>query len=70
MIVEGERDPKKVIQVMTEMINTEPLAKIELVSVNNSDTLAEIPTIEGNVLISLAVIFGNVRLIDNISMIV
>lgn len=70
MIVEGERDPKKVVQVMTDMINTEPLAKIELVSINNSDTLAEISTIEGNVLISLAVIFGNVRLIDNISMIV
>ena len=50
--MDGERDPGKVVQFITEMLNTEPLANIELVSINNADTLGEISTIEGNILIS------------------
>jgi len=68
MIVEGEKDCEKIIKVMTEMINSEPLAKIELLSITNAESLAKLLKIEGKVLISLAVFFGDVRLIDNIRM--
>jgi pantoate--beta-alanine ligase len=50
---------------MADMIQKEPLARIDYVSVANPVTLEEISTVEGQVLLSMAVFFGDVRLIDN-----
>ncbi|MBD3289804.1 pantoate--beta-alanine ligase, partial [candidate division KSB1 bacterium] len=40
-------------------------ARIDYVSVSNSDTLQELDALTGQALLSLAVYFDDVRLIDN-----
>ena len=64
-IDEGETDGSALRQIMADMIQKEPLARIDYVSVANPITLEEISTIDGEVLLSTAVFFGDVRLIDN-----
>ena len=50
---------------MLEVLAGEPLADVEYVSVADDATLAEIDVVEGPALLSLAVRFDDVRLIDN-----
>jgi pantoate--beta-alanine ligase len=52
-------------QQMTSLISREPLAKIEYVSVTDTDTLEELSKIDRPALASLAVKIGKTRLIDN-----
>lgn len=63
---DGERDASRIRRRMTEMIESEPLAEIDYISVANIDTLRELDKIEDKALVSLAVRFGKTRLIDNI----
>jgi pantoate--beta-alanine ligase len=62
----GEIDAEILRQQMTALISREPLAKIEYISIANTDTLEELSTINGQVLASMAVRIGQTRLIDNI----
>lgn len=64
----GERDAGSIRAAMREMIAAEPLADIDYLSVADADTLAELETIAGPALVSLAVRFGGTRLIDNITL--
>ena len=50
------------------MIEQEPLASLDYVSVANADTLEEIEFVEGRALVSLAVNIGKTRLIDNVTL--
>ena len=61
----GETDGAALRRIMADIIQQEPLARIDYVSVANPVTLEEISIIEGEVLFSMAVFFGDVRLIDN-----
>ena len=63
---EGERSAEKIRKIMTDEINSEPLAEIDYVSCANVDTLLELGEIEDQALCSIAVIMGETRLIDNI----
>jgi pantoate--beta-alanine ligase len=64
---DGERNGKRLVEMMRADIERETLAQIEYVSVNDADTLAPLERLEDRpVLISLAVRFGKTRLIDNI----
>ena len=64
---EGERNGKKLSDIVRADIEAEPRAQIEYVSVNDADTLERLDRLEDRpVLISLAVRFGKTRLIDNI----
>jgi pantoate--beta-alanine ligase len=47
------------------VLEEEPLADVEYVSVADGTTLAELRRVEGRALLSLAVRFGSTRLIDN-----
>jgi len=47
------------------VLATEPLATLEYVSCADPATLRELATIDGPALLSMAVRFGEVRLIDN-----
>ena len=52
-----------------EMVGAEPLAELDYVSVADSETLAEIEgEVTGVAMVSLAVRFGAVRLIDNVTL--
>ena len=62
----GSRDAGAIRQAMTSLIEGEPLAKIDYVSVAHPVTLQELERIEGAALVSLAVQIGRVRLIDNV----
>jgi pantoate--beta-alanine ligase len=62
----GERDADELRRQMTALINKEPLAKIDYVSVADTANLNELDRIEGKALVSMAVFIGKTRLIDNV----
>jgi len=66
MIVSGERDAKKVQDAIREMIEAVETSNIDYIAIVDASTLKEIEEIRGEVLIALAVRFGEARLIDNI----
>jgi len=61
----GERSAEALRSVMRRVLAEEPLADAEYVSVADGRTLAELDTIDGPALASMAVRFGSTRLIDN-----
>ena len=64
-IAGGERSGDAVRAAMRGMLETEPAAEPDYVSVADPDTLAELATIDREALLSLAVRIDGVRLIDN-----
>jgi pantoate--beta-alanine ligase len=64
---DGERSATRLIDLVRSMIENEPLAKIDYVSVNDAETLAKLDKIDDRpALLSLAVFIGKTRLIDNL----
>jgi pantoate--beta-alanine ligase len=61
----GQRSISKIRKMMANIIKSESGLIIEYISFNRWDSLAELTTITGNVLISLVVRIGEVRLLDN-----
>jgi len=61
----GERSAETLRATMRAVLAAEPLADVEYVSVADDTTLEELDAVEGPALLSLAVRFGDVRLIDN-----
>jgi pantoate--beta-alanine ligase len=61
----GERSGDALRAAMADVLVGEPLAKPDYVSVADGRTLAELERVEGPALLSLAVRFGDTRLIDN-----
>jgi pantoate--beta-alanine ligase len=65
--VSGKDDAQALRQVMTEIINRQPLARLQYVSCANPGTLQELEgPIAGRALLSMAVYIGKTRLIDNL----
>jgi len=62
----GEKNADIIRQEMTSLINKEPLAKIDYVSIADAETLEELTEIDKPALASLAVRIGKTRLIDNV----
>lgn len=65
LIESGETDSKAVIKAISDNINTEPLAKIDYVSVVDFNTITPVEKIGKSVLVAIAVYIGKTRLIDN-----
>lgn len=63
---EGERKSKTLIKEIREIIESEPLARIDYISITDMIELKELKTLKGKCLIALAAYFGSTRLIDNI----
>ncbi|HEX9918946.1 MAG TPA: pantoate--beta-alanine ligase, partial [Pyrinomonadaceae bacterium] len=64
---EGERNGKKLAEIVRADIEAEPRAEIEYVSVNDADTLERLDRLDDrSVIIAVAARFGKTRLIDNI----
>ena len=61
----GERKAENLRQAMKEVIEAEPLARLQYVSCADYETLEELERVEGKTLLSMAVYFGKTRLIDN-----
>ena len=64
--LEGERSGDKLRQQISETLGSEPRARIDYVSVADPTTLKELASITKGALMSTAVYFGDIRLIDNI----
>ncbi len=62
----GERSADAIRRELLALISGEPLARVDYVSVADTETLEELDSLEGEALVSLAVHIGDVRLIDNI----
>lgn len=65
LIEAGEKDTAVIKKAITDMIETESLAKIDYVEIVDWNTLEPVDTIEGPVLNAIAVYIGKTRLIDN-----
>ena len=61
----GEKDAEEIRRQMTSLIQKEPLAQIDYVSIADANTLEELEVIDRPALASLAVRIGKTRLIDN-----
>jgi len=66
---QGERDAKRIRQAMIALIQDQPLATIDYVSVADAETLEELDEVKPPALVSLAVKIDKTRLIDNIILI-
>ncbi len=66
LVKSGQRDAAEVSRRMRDMIEAEPLAKIDYISIVHADTLDDLDVVEGEFLIALAVFIGKTRLIDNV----
>ena len=66
MWTRGARDADAFWTRLRELIESEELARLDYVSVTNPDTLQEMQRIQGPALVSLAVLIGTTRLIDNV----
>lgn len=58
---------KEVLDEMKKIINEEPIAKIDYVSMVDALTMEDVDKVEGDVLVAMAVYIGKTRLIDNFS---
>jgi len=64
--LQGETNAQAIRQQMLALIQKEPLATIDYVSITDTKTLDELDTVKPPALVSLAVKIGNTRLIDNV----
>ena len=62
----GVRDAEALRAVMRGVLDEEPLARTDYVSVADAGTLQELTQVEGPALLSMAVFLGKARLIDNL----
>ena len=62
----GASDADEVRRRMRDLIDKEPLASVDYVSVADAETLEELEVVDRPALISVAVSIGETRLIDNI----
>ena len=63
---QGEKDAERLRQEMTDLIQKQPLAEIDYISIADAETLDELDTVKPPALVSLAVKIGRTRLIDNV----
>jgi pantoate--beta-alanine ligase len=72
-ISEGERRGDAVRERMRDVLNTEPLARVEYAEVVDADSFRPasqlVPALQGRLVLPLAVRIGGTRLIDNIRLI-
>ncbi|GAA0076410.1 pantoate--beta-alanine ligase [Clostridium sp. CTA-5] len=61
----GERNSKRIKDIIINELNKEPLAKIDYVEIVDSESLENLEIVNTNALIPIAVYIGKTRLIDN-----
>ena len=65
LVLNGEKSAKAVIDTVTQVINSEPLAKIDYVQVVDFPNIKVVEDINGDILTAVAVYIGKTRHIDN-----
>lgn len=64
-VEQGEEDAKTVLTAMKEMIEAEPLARIDYVKAVDGLTMQPVDKLQSPALVAMAVYIGTTRLIDN-----
>lgn len=64
----GEREAEALRRAVREVVEREPLARLEYVSVADGETLAELERVDRPAIVSLAARLGRTRLIDNVTL--
>jgi pantoate--beta-alanine ligase len=62
----GERRGDEVRRMLSEVLNSEPLARVEYAEVVDAETFQPVETLRGRLVLPLAVRVGGTRLIDNL----
>jgi len=62
---DGERNAEKLRAIMADTLASEPRAQTQYVSCADYETLKELDVVSGKTLLSMAVMLGKTRLIDN-----
>ena len=65
LVAQGERNAVKLVAAMTAHIAAQPLARIDYVEAVDGVTMEPVETLQGTVLVAMAVYIGKTRLIDN-----
>lgn len=65
LVAQGERDAAKLVAAMSAHIAAQPLARIDYVQAVDGVTMEPVETLQGTVLVAVAVYIGKTRLIDN-----
>lgn len=65
LIQNGERNADVIVDKMKQLIEEEPLAKIDYVQAVDAISIQPVAEIKGTVLVAMAVYIGKTRLIDN-----
>lgn len=66
LYADGVRDAGLMRREMLALLESEPAASVEYVSVSDAETLVELESVDRSALVSMAVRIGKVRLIDNV----
>ena len=66
-IIQTGMDAEQVLAAMRAVIEAEPLAKIDYISMVDALTMQPVERVDRNVLVAMAVYIGKTRLIDNFS---
>lgn len=61
----GEKSALKITEAMTQVVEEEPLAKIDYIKAVNAHSIEPVSEMSGEVLVAMAVYIGKTRLIDN-----
>jgi pantoate--beta-alanine ligase len=64
----GERRGDEVRRILSEMLNSEPLARVEYAEVVDAEGFRPMETLRGRLVLPLAVRVGGTRLIDNLQL--
>jgi pantoate--beta-alanine ligase len=65
VVSEGQQKPDEVLAAVREVLEAEPLLRVDYAELVDPDTLAPVDIVEGRVLLLVAVHCGETRLIDN-----
>lgn len=65
LIQKGERNADVIVEKMKQLIEEEPLAKIDYMQAVDAISIQPVAEIKGTVLVAMAVYIGKTRLIDN-----
>ena len=69
-IQDGEKRPSRIHDQIQASLMTLSNLRVDYIEISNAKTLKSVEKIEQNIIISLAVFVGEVRLIDNIEVLI
>ena len=64
-VAAGERDSGVLTSIIKDVMDTEPLVRVDYIEIVDPNSMRPLPRLEGSVLIAVAAYVGKARLLDN-----